>query len=70
MMKTKILPLFLMLLTATPVCAQSVAPADEVNMFMGVRGGSNCVIGPQLPHGSVNPAPQTSAVLDNFTCRV
>lgn len=58
-MKTKILPLFLMLLTATPVCAQSVAPADEVNMFMGVRGGSNCVIGPQLPHGSVNPAPQT-----------
>lgn len=26
---------------------------------MGVRGGSNCVIGPQLPHGSVNPSPQT-----------
>ncbi len=35
--------------------------ADDVCMFMGVRGNSNCVIGPQLPHGSVNPAPQTPA---------
>lgn len=34
--------------------------ADEVCMFMGVRGLSNCVIGPQLPHGSINPSPQTS----------
>lgn len=39
--------------------AQESAPADCVNLFMGVRGNSNCVIGPQLPHGSVNPAPQT-----------
>ena len=30
-----------------------------VDMFMGVQGLSNCVIGPQLPHGSVNPSPQT-----------
>lgn len=30
-----------------------------VDMFMGVQGVSNCVIGPQLPHGSVNPSPQT-----------
>lgn len=36
-------------------------PADCVNLYMGVRGNSNCVIGPQLPHGSVNPAPQTPA---------
>lgn len=33
--------------------------ADFVDMFMGVQGFSNCVIGPQLPHGSVNPSPQT-----------
>lgn len=34
-------------------------PVDCVDMFMGNRGESNCVIGPQLPHGSVNPSPQT-----------
>ncbi|RZK42706.1 MAG: glycoside hydrolase family 92 protein [Pedobacter sp.] len=33
--------------------------ADMVDMFMGVQGNSNCVIGPQLPHGSINPSPQT-----------
>lgn len=33
--------------------------ADKVDMLMGNRGSSNCVIGPQLPHGSVNPSPQT-----------
>lgn len=37
----------------------ATAPADRVDMFMGVYGRSNCVIGPQLPHGSVNPSPQT-----------
>ena len=30
-----------------------------VDMFMGVQGSSSCVIGTQLPHGSVNPSPQT-----------
>jgi len=33
--------------------------SELVEMFMGVQGFSNCVIGPQLPHGSVNPSPQT-----------
>lgn len=33
--------------------------SDLVDMFMGVQGFSNCVIGPQLPHGSINPSPQT-----------
>jgi len=33
---------------------------DLVDMFMGVQGNSNCVIGPQLPHGSINPSPQTA----------
>jgi predicted alpha-1,2-mannosidase len=32
---------------------------DLVDMRMGCRNDSNCVIGPQLPHGSVNPSPQT-----------
>lgn len=39
--------------------AENISRADLVDMFMGVQGFSNCVIGPQLPHGSVNPAPQT-----------
>jgi len=33
--------------------------SELVEMFMGVQGFSNCVIGTQLPHGSVNPSPQT-----------
>jgi predicted alpha-1,2-mannosidase len=33
--------------------------SDKVDLFMGVQGASNCVIGPQWPHGSVNPAPHT-----------
>ena len=37
----------------------TISKADMVDMFMGVQGASNCVIGPQLPHGSVNPSPQT-----------
>lgn len=37
----------------------SKSKVELVDMFMGVQNSSNCVIGPQLPHGSVNPAPQT-----------
>jgi predicted alpha-1,2-mannosidase len=33
--------------------------ADMVDMIMGTYGASHCVVGPQLPHGSVNPSPQT-----------
>lgn len=40
-------------------CEPNISKSDLVNMFMGVQGLSNCVIGPQLPHGAVNPAPQT-----------
>ncbi|MCG2615473.1 GH92 family glycosyl hydrolase [Terrimonas sp. NA20] len=46
------------MLRSTDLPAQE-SPADQVNLFMGVRGNSNGVIGPQLPHGSVNPSPQT-----------
>lgn len=35
--------------------------ADYVNTSIGAidKRGSNCVIGPQLPYGSINPSPQT-----------
>ena len=42
-----------------------ISKVDLVDMFMGVQGMSNCVIGPQLPHGSVNPAPQTATIYHN-----
>ena len=53
--------LFCFLLIVFPVYlfAGDTDKVSYVDMFMGVRGNSNCVIGPQLPHGSVNPAPQT-----------
>lgn len=36
------------------------SPVDYVDPFIGVLDpGSNCVIGPQLPFGSINPSPQT-----------
>jgi putative alpha-1,2-mannosidase len=38
---------------------EAIYRSDLVDMFMGVQGFSNCVIGPQLPHGSINPSPQT-----------
>lgn len=30
-----------------------------VNPFIGVKGAGSCVIGPQLPNGSINPSPDT-----------
>lgn len=39
--------------------SETISKADMVDMFMGVQGMSHCVIGPQIPHGSVNPSPQT-----------
>lgn len=47
---------FILLFTA---CNNNIPKVDKVDMFMGVQGFSNCIIGPQLPHGSVNPSPQT-----------
>ena len=44
---------------AVHTASAQVQPVDYVDMFMGNRGESNCGIGPQLPHGSVNPSPQT-----------
>ncbi len=59
-MKKTVLTAAILLLTSAVSHAASDM-ADMVDMFMGVRGNSNCVIGPQLPHGSVNPSPQTPA---------
>ncbi|MBC7889682.1 MAG: glycoside hydrolase family 92 protein [Ferruginibacter sp.] len=39
---------------------------DYVDNFIGVRdNNSNCVIGPQLPFGSINPSPQTQRGQDD-----
>lgn len=53
--------LLILLLMIIPTCLFAGNPdkVSLVDMFMGVKNSSNCVIGPQLPHGSVNPAPQT-----------
>lgn len=58
-MKRQLIILSLLLFISTLVKANSESLSDYVDMYMGVRGISNCVIGPQLPHGSVNPSPQT-----------
>ena len=58
-MKKTVLTAAILLLTSAVSHAASDM-ADMVDMFMGVRGNSNCVIGPQLPHGSVNPSPATT----------
>jgi len=50
---------FLYLLSITTDAVGQKSKVDMVDMFMGVQNFSNCVIGPQLPHGSVNPSPQT-----------
>jgi predicted alpha-1,2-mannosidase len=54
--------LFLILISlAINVSAQLVTnPVDYVDSRIGTTNdGSNCVIGPQLPFGSINPSPQT-----------
>lgn len=42
-------------------CSQApITIVDSVNPKIGANNdGSNCVIGPQLPFGSINPSPQT-----------
>ena len=60
MKKTTIL-LSGLLLLAVGVSAQLVTnPVDFVDSRIGTTNdASNCVIGPQLPFGSINPSPQT-----------
>ena len=50
---------FLLLLLLSAGVAVGNAQVEKVNMSMGQKGNSNCVIGPQLPHGSINPSPDT-----------
>lgn len=44
---------------STPAANESYA--DYVDTGIGTRDdrGSNCVVGPQMPYGSINPSPQT-----------
>ncbi len=51
---------FTVLLVCPAVRAASSAYVDKVVMSMGVQGDSNGVIGPQLPHGSINPSADTA----------
>jgi predicted alpha-1,2-mannosidase len=39
--------------------AQSADLCSQVDIRMGLIGGSNCTVGPQLPHGSIAPGPDT-----------
>lgn len=42
-------------------CSQKQDFADFADPFVGVRdGGSNCVLGPMLPYGSINPSPHSA----------
>ena len=50
---------FLLLLLLSAGVAVGSAQVEKVNMSIGQKGNSNCVIGPQLPHGSINPSPDT-----------
>ena len=55
--------LFLLILLVPVLfsCVKEGAYADYVDTSIGVLDdrASNCVIGPQLPYGSINPSPQT-----------
>lgn len=53
--------IIVLLLSLQSSLAQSKKPVDYVDNFIGVRDkNSSCVLGPQLPNGSINPSPQTS----------
>ena len=47
--------LLILLLMIIPTCLFAGNPdkVSLVDMFMGVKNSSNCVIGPQLPHGFI-----------------
>jgi len=49
-----------LLTTLTGLAQLEPNPIDFVDSRIGTANdGSNCVIGPQLPFGSINPSPQT-----------
>ena len=58
-MKIKLSGLCLLLLLNV-LGLKGQSPADQVDMRMGTYGAGHCVVGPQLPHGSINPSPQTA----------
>ena len=54
-----LIAIFLLSTNLQTIAQKSQSKADMVDMFMGIHGTGYCVVGPQLPHGSVNPSPQT-----------
>jgi len=56
MTKKQLIYICLMLI---PFSLLSQNLTDKVDMLMGTHNDSYCVAGPQLPHGSINPSPQT-----------
>jgi len=52
--------LLLSILTFNLSAQLTTNPVDFVDSRIGTTNdGSSCVIGPQLPFGSINPSPQT-----------
>lgn len=60
-MKTIRLIVFIIAAVSVVPSLGKTGPADLVNTSIGVVDGrgSNCVIGPMLPYGSINPSPHT-----------
>ena len=51
--------LFISLFLSLILTASSQDLTQYVDPFIGVKGSGSCVIGPQLPYGSINPSPDT-----------
>ncbi len=54
---TKLSTIFIFFIFALSAEAQDLT--QYVDPFIGVKGKGSCVIGPQLPYGSINPSPDT-----------
>jgi predicted alpha-1,2-mannosidase len=53
--------IFIWFLTLSAYAQKVNKPLDYVDNFIGVRDKhSSCVLGPQLPNGSINPSPHTA----------
>ncbi len=52
---------FALVIVVQSAAAQKLSPVDYVDNFIGVRdANTSCVLGPQLPNGSINPSPHTA----------
>ncbi len=51
--------LFISLFLSLILTASSQDLTQYVDPFIGVKGNGSCVVGPQLPFGSINPSSDT-----------